>query len=163
MTPSKLKRLADKFAAAAKKITPKDDIIYWRKDYKGIKTMLKSLGLEYTVIGKWTKVIKVEKLNVVLKRRSGLSDSRLPSQNHCPWMLNHIIPTAQFNIPDGGHYDFFWIVQPLALRDTTHKWKAYHYFTAVDGGCKDRARLETYDIHTGNVGWYNNKPVLIDW
>jgi hypothetical protein len=162
MTTSKLKRLAAKFAVAAKNVTIGDACSYWYNDYKGIKAMLRSMGLKYTIIGKWTKVIKVEGLNVILKRRSGLSDGQLPSKDYCPWMLKHIIPTADFEIPD-GHHDFFWVVQPLALRDNHHKAKAYHYFTDSEGGCKDWAKLSDYDIHTGNVGWYNDKPVLIDW
>lgn len=152
MTLSKLNRLAAKFAVAAEKL----DDVDWDADYDAVRMMLRSLKLKWRIVGEWTRVIKVLDLDVILKRRSGLSDSEIPSSNHTPWMVKYIIPTASFYLPDTAA----WVVQPVALRDNARKYKAYDYFTKE---CVDRNKIRAYDIHPGNVGWYKGKPVLIDW
>lgn len=157
MTLSKLQRLAAKFEVAAEKTSPSvnESPTYWNDDYDGVKTMLKSLGLRYSIAGFYTKVIKVDKLNVILKRRSGLSCNP-PTKEVDSWLLEHIIPTVSFRLPDSS----YWVVQPVALRDPARKARALRHFMELR--YKD-LQVDDLDIHGGNVGWYNNKPVLIDW
>jgi hypothetical protein len=82
-------------------------------------------------------------LGVVLKHPKFILEHRTPS------FLR--IPTVKLG--DG------WVVQPKARRTDLK--------AAVD---QIRTHLEPYlakgifpDIHHGNVGWYNGKPLMFDW
>ncbi|NBQ67314.1 MAG: hypothetical protein EBU46_00170 [Nitrosomonadaceae bacterium] len=79
-----------------------------------------------------------------------------PTKEVDSWLLEHIIPTVSFRLPDSS----YWVVQPVALRDPARKARALRHFMELR--YKD-LQVDDLDIHGGNVGWYNNKPVLIDW
>lgn len=82
-----------------------------------------------------------EGLGVVLKRPKFIMETRTPL----------ILRVPTICLGDG------WVVQPIA-RKTNLK-------AAVE---QIKKKLEKFsgifpDIHTGNVGWIDNKPLMFDW
>ena len=82
-----------------------------------------------------------KRCGLVVKRPKFIMDSRTPKYLR--------VPTAV--LEDG------WVVQPLV--------KKINLKAAVN---QIRTELKKYpsikpDVHVGNVGWYDGKPVLFDW
>ncbi len=82
-----------------------------------------------------------KKVGLVVKLPACIIEHRTPEELR--------IPTT--NLGDG------WVSQPIALK------------TNLRAACEAiRKKLKNHpgifpDVHTGNVGWYNGKPVLFDW
>lgn len=83
------------------------------------------------------------KLGIIVKHPACILEPRIPSYLKAPTI----------NLRDG------WVVQPilkktrlkLAVKRLEKQLKPY------------RKQGMTPDLHTGNVGWYKNKPLMFDW
>lgn len=82
-----------------------------------------------------------EGLGIVLKNPRFIMEHRTP--------LIIRVPTIKLN--DG------WVIQPIAVKTNLKE--------AVDTIKKQLNKHKGVfpDIHVGNVGWYNGKPLLFDW
>lgn len=71
----------------------------------------------------------------------------------CKSIPKYSIPTVKFT-----YDDITWLIQPLAKTKLPHKQLTKIYDTL------EKKINKTYvDFHTGNIGLYKNKAVLIDW
>lgn len=82
-----------------------------------------------------------KKLGLVLKRPSCILEPDTPREL--------CIPTIELG---GG-----WVCQPIA-----RKINLKAACEAIRKKLKKHPKIFP-DVHTGNVGWYHNKPVLFDW
>lgn len=95
-------------------------------------------GHRFQAICKRVPVYKSKKLNLILKRPALILNEKTPKSVR--------IPTIEIN--------GLWVVQPIANLENNHG--ALAILTAVKG-------LGESDLHLGNVGWYDGKPVMFDW
>lgn len=131
----------------------------------GILSLLTNYGFKRVVAGGSCKCIYVNYDKGVVVKRSYLTGSMPDSEFVIPTlMLEKPLPSelheAEYGefLSGGGHRHYENIlIQPMA--DTSRRDEAYDFFETHE-------RYQSFggiDLHSGNVGFYNGKAVLIDW
>ena len=129
-------------------ISPKSVISLWNKsrNKKDFENKLRSKGFACIGAGRYSAVYGSNRANFVVKVGLGVTTRKLPKE------------IDKFRLP----YIFTNGNRQVALQVRVSTNRQYEALKEIKQAT-DRVNIADYDIHKANVGWYQGKPVIIDY